>query len=236
MKSDLIDVDKMNSIPWWHTIDLGHGITTPGKIDCRARLADAHFPADFSGKTVLDIGAWDGFFSFEAERRGADRVVALDHVVWNTPTAAGNGKAGFDFAHAAIGSKVETYDSDVYDMDAAKIGTFDVVIFMGVLYHIKDPFYVMHKVAPLCRDLMIFETHVDFLDINRPAIGFYEGDSCAGDFSNWCGPNRAALDMIFRDIGFDNITYVSETPPTYGIEGESDTSRYGRAYVHARRS
>jgi len=69
---------------WWHSIDLGHGVTTPGRKSTeqlRAELAALDLPS-LSGKTVLDVGAWDGYFAFEAERRGAARVVALDHFVW----------------------------------------------------------------------------------------------------------------------------------------------------------
>src|SRR5438045_7785979 len=119
------------AIRWYHTIDLGGGVVTNGVDDTPQRLARVQLPASLNGKTVLDIGAWDGYFSFECERRGAARVVALDHVVWNAPTAAGTGKAGFDFAHAALGSKVEQIDSDVYDMDPANIGKFDIVLFIG---------------------------------------------------------------------------------------------------------
>ena len=66
---------------WWHRIDLGHGIVTPGLDDSPVKLGTLSFPPNLSGKTVLDIGAWDGFFSFEAERRGASdsyRSLLLD--------------------------------------------------------------------------------------------------------------------------------------------------------------
>jgi hypothetical protein len=69
---------------WWHSIDLGDGVITPGHKDpsfIRRELASMRIPP-LAGKSVLDIGAWDGFFSFEAERQGARRVVALDHFVW----------------------------------------------------------------------------------------------------------------------------------------------------------
>src|SRR5947209_4915080 len=70
---------------WWHSVDLGYGVVTQGhkSIDqIHHEIAAFQFP-DLGGKTFLDIGAWDGAFSFEAERRGARRVVALDHYVWS---------------------------------------------------------------------------------------------------------------------------------------------------------
>lgn len=75
---------------WWHRIDLGHGIVTPGRQESSEKLARIHMPRDLSGQTVLDIGTSDGFFAFEAERRGAERVVASDW--WMHPGIAVHGR------------------------------------------------------------------------------------------------------------------------------------------------
>src|SRR5687768_11321825 len=77
---------RVNAIPWYHSIDLGHGVVTPGDSKT-APLTGDELP-DFSGRSVLDIGAWDGYYSFLAERQGASRVVALDHYVWGVDFAA----------------------------------------------------------------------------------------------------------------------------------------------------
>src|SRR5947208_97682 len=69
---------------WFHSIDLGDGVVTPGQKDTLSEVGHLKLP-DLTGRTVLDIGAYDGFYSFEAERRGAKRVVAADHFVWNWP-------------------------------------------------------------------------------------------------------------------------------------------------------
>src|SRR4051812_18156645 len=73
----------VDALEWHHTMDLGGGVVTPGRDATEANLARIQMPASLAGKTVLDIGAWDGFYSFEAERRGADRVVR-----WITPSGA----------------------------------------------------------------------------------------------------------------------------------------------------
>ena len=70
------------AIKWWHKIDLGNGMITPGIDESAERLRIMRMPDDLSGMTVLDIGAWDGFFSFEAERRGARRVLATASFAW----------------------------------------------------------------------------------------------------------------------------------------------------------
>jgi tRNA (mo5U34)-methyltransferase len=88
--------ERVDALRWYHTIDLGGGVVTEGVDNTQVRLAQAHLPASFSGQSVLDIGAWDGFWSFEAERRGAARVVATDYYAWRgTGWGTGQGKAGF---------------------------------------------------------------------------------------------------------------------------------------------
>src|SRR5471032_3308631 len=144
---------------WYQTIDLGHGVITPGVDDTPYRLGRLDFPASFAGQSVLDIGAWDGFFSFEAERRGATRVLATDWyachgVGWGT----NEGKAGFELAREARGSRVEDLDIDAMDISPERVGTFDVVLFLGVLYHLRHPLLALERVAAVTRDLLIIET------------------------------------------------------------------------------
>ena len=127
---------EIDRIRWFHQIDLGHGVVTPGIDPSAARLPQYALPRDLSGKSVLDIGAWDGFFSFEAERRGAARVVALDSYVWRSPLF---GRDGFDLARRTLDSKVEDVELEVLEIGPEKLGTFDLVIFSGVLYHMRHP-------------------------------------------------------------------------------------------------
>ena len=106
------------------------------EFTCRARS---------KGLSVLDIGAWDGFFSFECERRGASRVVAADYFSWH---GSGWGtKAGFTLARDVLGSKVEDVDIDVMDLTPERVGTFDLVLFLGVLYHLRHPLLALERVV-----------------------------------------------------------------------------------------
>ncbi len=224
-----IDLAEMNAIDWFHRIPLGSDTTTPGKDASAEKLATIALPEDLTGQSVLDIGAWDGFFSFEAERRGAARVVAADHYVWSAPAIS---KAGFDFAHRTLDSRVEAVDIDVMDLSPQALGTFDLVLFLGVLYHQSDPMAVLHRVASVTTDRLIIETHTDLLDIDRPAIAFYPRDELARDKTNWCGPNKAALKAMLETAGFPHTQVVSESPAPYSNIGATPGT-YGRIVMHA---
>ena len=222
---------------WWHSIDLGQGVVTKGcktQETLQHELESLRLP-DLSGKTVLDIGAWDGFFSFEAEKRGAKRVVAFDHHIWSVDLAKRAqqywregkvappvqetpnwqpdklpGKTGYDTAHKALGSRVETVVGDFMIMDLQPLGTFDVVFFLGVLYHMENPLASLRRVASLTNGLAIIETHAivvpgfEHLEICE----FYSSSQLGGDVSNWWGPNVEALKGMCRAAGFVRIEIV----------------------------
>ncbi len=201
---------RVEAIRWYHTIDLGGGIVTKGIDDSALRLARLDLPRSLTGLTVLDIGAWDGFFSFEAERRGASRVVAADYFSWHG-TGWGS-KAGFELARAALGSRVEDLDIDVMDLSPERVGQFDVVFFLGVLYHLRHPLLALERIASVTRKLLILETVVDMVGIRRPAVAFYPGRELNNDPTNWWAPNLPALHGMLRDVGFDEVTTVTSEP------------------------
>ena len=125
---------EIAAIRWFHQIDLGGGIVTPGHDNSAEKLPRIGLPADLTGKTVLDIGAWDGFFSFEAERRGAQRVVAIDPNACRAPLGPENpwsGQEGFKLARRVLGSSVEDVDIALDELSPERIGRFDVILFMG---------------------------------------------------------------------------------------------------------
>ena len=117
------------AVKWYHTLDLGQGVVTQGWEDTPIRLARLDLPQSCEGLTVLDVGAWDGFFSFEVERRGAARVVAADHYAWHGPTWST--KAGFNLAREAlqtdliklevIGDQTTLFPDNEQTLDAARI-------------------------------------------------------------------------------------------------------------------
>ncbi len=241
--------EQVQSIRWFHTIDLGSGIVTRGVVDTAYRLSCIGLPESLEGRTVLDIGAWDGFFSFEAERRGARRVVATDYYCWHgLGWGTGNGKAGFELARQALGSHVEDVDIDVMDLSPDRIGTFDVVLFLGVLYHLRHPLLALERVASVTRDLLILETVVDMLGVSRPAAAFYPTTELNNDPTNWWGPNPAAVEGMLRDVGFNEVrslTPVRSMPYralrslnrwARGKESLGSSYRQDRAVFHARKN
>lgn len=220
---------------WWHSIDLGNGVVTPGAKSSdwleaelgRLELGDLH------GKTVLDIGAYDGYYSFAAERLGAERVVALDHYVWSADMpgymryrdermAAGltvepveampefwrpdelPGRRPFDLAHEALGSQVEVVIGDLLDYDLSKLGDFDVVMYLGVLYHVRHPLLALEKVAAVTRGTAYIETQAEVFPgaEGTPMCRFIESDELNHDPSNWWTFNEAALLSMCRAAGF----------------------------------
>ena len=124
---------------WYHQIELAPGLVTPGAHtsgDALKVLNGLGLPADAHGLRVLDIGCRDGFFAFELERRGAD-VHGLDY--------ADPEVTGFGIASRVLGSRVSYSVANVYDLDPDRFGTFDLVLFLGVLYHLRNPMLALDR-------------------------------------------------------------------------------------------
>ncbi len=227
------------AIRWFHRIKLDEGVVTPGLDDTPAKLRRVKLPEDLTGRSVLDIGAWDGFFSFEAERRGASRVLAVDSFCWS-----GEGwgsKAGFELARRTLNSKVEDAEMEVLDLAPEKIGTFDVVLFFGVLYHMRHPLLALEKVSSVTKSHLILETKVDLLSLSAPAMAFYVGDELNHDPTNWWAPNISGLCDMLRAVGFRKFEIVAKPGFWLGRwlralrHGDSPwrESQRGRVTVHA---
>ncbi len=191
------------AIRWAHRIDLGQGIVTPGIWDTPELLKRLDLPADLTGQTVLDVGCWDGFYSFEAERRGASRVLATDSFTWQRKSWGS--KDGFNLARQALHSQVQDLEIDVLDLAPERVGIFDVVLFLGVLYHMKHPLLALERVASVTSRLLIVETVIDLLYVPGKALRFYPGDELDSDESNWFGPTPSAVEAMLRAAGFRHV-------------------------------
>ena len=189
-------------ITWFHTMDLGAGLRTSGIYDPSRTLPRLHLPDHLVGQTVLDVGAWDGYYSFEMERRGAD-VLATDDYSWG---GGGWGtKAGFDLAHEARGSSVRSLRIGPSDLSPDTVGRFDIVLMLGVLYHLRDPLAVLERVASVTAGLLVLETEVAMLLTRRPAAEFFPGTELNDDPTNWWAPNVAAATGMLRSVGFRSV-------------------------------
>lgn len=247
---------------WWHSIDCGDGIITKGikGLDLlRNEVASMQLPS-LVDKSVLDIGAWDGFFSFHAEEMGATRVVALDYNAWcqdnekllnivSNNVSVKNiermpnmwsstnlpGKRGFDIIHEIKRSNIEQYVGDLMGVDLLDIGQFDIVFFLGVLYHLKDPLGALARLFALTRDLAVIETHAiyipNFEDI--ALLEFYENDRLNNDSTNQFGVNAAALGALCRQVGFKTVKITSAYPPLPVKDSPDSKRSMYRLTMHA---
>jgi len=233
---------RVGDLTWCHSIDLGDGIVTPGLSDV-VPLTDAELPA-LAGKSVLDIGAWDGLYSFRAERAGARRVVALDHYAWGVDLNARQayweecakagvlpdherdltdfwddslpGRKPFDLARTTLGSSVEPVVGDILSVDLAALGTFDVVLYLGVLYHVTEPLTALRRVRAVTSEVAVVETVAVRVLAQRDAslLAFFPGshDFWTADFGNWYAPTQAALAGLCRAAGFRQVETLRGPP------------------------
>ena len=216
-----------DNIHWFHGIDLGEGVLTPGFKDnplLRAE-ADVVFSYPVAGKTFLDIGAWDGFFSFEAEKRGASRVLATDWYCWGGP--GWGTQAGFNHARQTLKSRVEDKEIDVPDISVDTVGMFDVVLLSGVIYHVTDPLMILKRAAEVTNECLIVETAVALVDVKDPAMQFLNAMPHNGDPTNFWSPNPAAVVAMLKWCGFKNVM-VSEHP-----HNKLSDPNNPRCYFHA---
>ena len=197
-------IDQLHTLGWYHSIELPGGEVIQGlqSIELlKTRLSQFPVPADLRGKRVLDIGAWDGWFSFEMERRGA-QVVALD--------ATRNPK--LLLARDLLNSKIEYVNADISRISARDLGHFDIVLFLGVLYHLKHPLLALENICEMTDEMACLESYVidDGRDLSAPPIlEFYEGTELRGQFDNWCGPNTSCFLAMARAAGFASVTLES---------------------------
>lgn len=251
---------RVDEIDWFHSIELGDGVVTKGKATA---IPVERFP-DFAGKSVLDIGAWDGYYSFLAERCGASRVVALDHYAWGLDWAAREaywdecraqgrlpdhdrdtadfwlpdlpGRRGFDLARQTLHSAVEPVVADFASMDLDSLGSFDVVLYLGVLYHMKEPLTCLERLRRVTREVAVIETAAVAVPgyEDQPLLHFHAGDDLNRDFGNWYSPNVRGLHALCTAAGFSSSTTVAGAPPAPPGRGEPGPGLVEfRAIVHA---
>jgi tRNA (mo5U34)-methyltransferase len=164
---------RIDRVHWYHEFDFGNGlravVKTPDAQSHRAlwRFIEAELDKiDFTEKTVLDIGCWDGYWSFYSERRGAKRILATDDSTQNWA-----GAAGFNLAKELLKSSVESdLQLSVYDLHRLN-QKFDIILCLGVYYHLIDPFYAFTQIRHCCHDdsIVVFEGDAFFQLLQTPA-------------------------------------------------------------------
>lgn len=220
LKSEEISRRVKELGPWFHNMELNGVSTAPDHFlgDYPrvkwSRFAEA-LPRDLAGKSVLDIGCNAGFYSLEMKRRGASRVLGVDvDEVYLDQARFAAGVAGLDIDLARL---------SVYDIAALK-ERFDIVLFMGVLYHLRHPLLALDLIREhVAGELFVFQSmlrgsdRVDELDEDIdfwstepfdnpgfPRLHFIER-SYAHDLTNWWIPNRAGIEAMLRSSGFEIV-------------------------------
>ncbi|MEO6546846.1 MAG: TIGR04290 family methyltransferase [Ferruginibacter sp.] len=209
------DVQKLGK--WFHNIDLNGVLTAPDHFlgdypNVKFQgFADA-IPADLTGKTVLDIGCNGGFYSIEMKRRGAAKVIGIDSDERYLEQAR--------YAARVLGFDIDFQNKSVYDV-AALGEKFDIVIFMGVLYHLRHPLLALDLLREnVVKDLLIFQSMQrgsDEVEPTQPDYDFWNTaiferpqfpqmyfieHRYANDPTNWWIPNQACMEAMLRSAGF----------------------------------
>ncbi|MBL8796269.1 MAG: DUF1698 domain-containing protein [Planctomycetia bacterium] len=214
-----IPADYFDGVRWHQRWEVAPGVFTPGCNPVPRVCGNVGLPADLTGKRVLDVGAWNGCFSFECERRGAAEVVAVS---LEDPE-----ETGFERLHRLLNSRVRYVRGSAYALSPDELGTFDVILFFGVLYHLRYPLLAIDRLRGVCRGEVgevFIETHVCERDYRlrgplawlgrtrlfsrllgaTPLWRQYRAyELHPQDASNWFGPNSAAVREAFASAGFD---------------------------------
>lgn len=190
--------------PWHHDFEVVPGVRTGGSYDPTTLWGELELPADLTGLRLADVGASNGFFSFEARKRGA-QVEAFDF--------RHKDNSGFGLLQHLNGmTDIAHHHVNVLDLAAAQHGRFDIVLALGLLYHVADPYRALANCAALSRRRLLVESYcID--DAGAPDSGatmrfipdpirFPEAGHVNNDRSNFWGPSSACLCRMIEDVGF----------------------------------
>ena len=226
--------DLIASVPhWYHRFEFAGGVVTPGVNDSKTALQLLGLPADLSGLRVLDIGARDGYFSFECERRGAAEVVAIDYY----PPE----KTGFLVAKKILGSKVNLLHENIYGLSVSKYGMFDIVLCLGLLYHLPDPlgafdviYDLMKPNATLFLETVVIDHQLPPDMARQPIMVFYPQDSKDNDFTNYFGMTKQCVKDMMAEYGITCIRSQSngERGTFVAIKSKTEKSHFLHSSRH----
>ncbi|MBI5837524.1 MAG: methyltransferase domain-containing protein [Candidatus Eisenbacteria bacterium] len=222
-------LDRIRGIEWYHTVDLGQGVVTPGFYDHAPHLDRYGLPARLDGKRVLDVATFDGYWAFEFERRGAREVVGLDIPSWRHLDLAPSVRArmapelldeptgaGFLAAREILGSQVRREILNVYDLSPERLGKFDLVFCGDLLLHIQNPVRALQNICS------VTSGSAYIVDCYRPELPDdvieYRG---ARRENVWWHFSYGALRRMVTEAGFRSVEVVSrfEVPPRSGGRG-----------------
>jgi tRNA (mo5U34)-methyltransferase len=210
--------------PWFHSIDLGGGVTTKSESVMGEPVDHPHgpwqvirkcLPPDMRGKSLLDVGCNAGFYSFEAKRLGAARVLGVDGQRQHIRQAL--------LVRKVLGLDLEFRRLNVYELDRQAIGQFDITLALGLIYHLKHLVLALENLYKVTREMLIIETAImppertpaSFIhplgeaQMRLHALALVENPQAAKEqVYNWFLPSVAALEALLGNAGFESIEVV----------------------------
>jgi tRNA (mo5U34)-methyltransferase len=235
---------RVKAMPYWyHRIELPGGLVTPGWAPLNPEAYK--IPERLDGKRVLVIGAWDGYWTFEALKRGAEQVVAIDDFSDLLSNLEDKDRAGwdtFELCREILGYDEEHcqhHDMSLYDLTPDTFGRFDLVFCFGVLYHLRHPLLGLDKIAEITDEVFIESAILDDFSAYRGGINtgypgemvmeFYPEDNYGNNQSNWWAPSLTCLDAMLSSAGFTETT-------TWKLTDNPTQVSDCRGFAHARRA
>jgi len=214
---------KIKAIPfWYHRIELPGGVTTPGWAPLNAKSYGV--PDRLDGQRVLDVGAWDGYWTFEALKRGAKEVVAIDDFSDSLDTTTNVPRGSwttFDLCKQALGytdAQCSRREMSVYDVSPEELGTFDTVFFFGTLYHLRHPLLALDCLSSVCRQWIFVESAIlddyspyrggmgkGYPEPNQLLMEFYPDSQYGDNPTNWWAPTLKCFIHMVRTAGFKDV-------------------------------
>jgi tRNA (mo5U34)-methyltransferase len=202
-------VTDHQNIVWWHSIDLGDGVVTSGQKSASVLAAEFDrlqlTTEQLAGKRLLDIGCADGYMSLRCEQLGAD-VVSIDGVL----------RDGLRYVKARLAPKFKFYCLDMMSPSFLELGRFDIILYLGVLYHTMYPFEQILRLAHLCNKGTLFLVESAYFDLagfeNEPTL-FYDYDGrLIGDPSSPVFPSVKWIVQTLGRVGFGDVTELHREP------------------------
>lgn len=233
--------DEVNQlVPGFHQLKFEEDVYSPGQTPYQHLLEVTDLiklKENIYNKTVLDIGAWDGFYSFFCEENGAREVTAMDHFVWEREYLNSDlidkslpGKKCFDLYRKHKNSKVKSIYSDFMQYIPSAGKQYDIVLFIGVLYHIDNQYGALKKIYDLTKEKAIISTHAMMLPglEHMSLFEFYPFSELNGDRTNWFSPNEKALLDLCLSVGFKRAEVINKY-----MYYQRNGNTYYRLVVHA---
>lgn len=211
-------VDEVSTLSWYHRIDLGNGLVTPGRSSASPTVIRALDDIDFTGKRVLDVGCWDGLWTFESEKRGAAEVYAIDDV----SQRSFHDTRTFRLAKEILRSNAYYFPETPLERVPELGIKFDIVLFLGVYYHLRDPLRALGLLRNVLNEggIIVIEGPVSY-SRRKSFATFLYNDISLRDHSNWWIPSIRCLEEWVESSFFRKKLIYTHTNDLFSRSGWS---------------